>query len=185
VLRVLLLASVRWLTPRIRRPWRLTRWFHDWIHLALTGRGSPSIQPKIELGNPTPTGRLDLKSGEFVRVKSKAEIERTLDMNCKNRGLFFDKEEMAPYCGGEYRVRGHVERIIDESTGQMREMKQPCVMLENVVCRSEYATGRWNCPRAIFPYWREIWLERLDRAPSTGFHQTRSTYGAPDQDTGS
>ena len=34
-------------------------------------------------------------------------------------------------------------------------------MLEGVVCNSEYATGRLNCPRAFPSYWREIWLERV------------------------
>jgi hypothetical protein len=41
-------------------------------------------------------------------------------------------------------------------------MKQPCIMLEGVVCNAEYASGRLNCPREIPSYWRELWLERVE-----------------------
>ena len=51
--------------------------------------------------------------------------------------------------------------IIDEGTGKMRQMKQPCITLEGVVCKAEYAGCRLNCAQAIPAYWREIWLERV------------------------
>jgi len=44
----------------------------------------------------------------------------------------------------------------------MRLMKEPCIILEGVVCNAEYAQCRLNCPRAIYSYWRELWLERVD-----------------------
>jgi hypothetical protein len=69
---------------------------------------------------------------------------------------------MAPYCGGTFRVRSSVTKIIDEATGKMRRMKQPCIILEGVVCRAEYARWRLNCVRAIPCYWRELWLERVE-----------------------
>jgi len=34
--------------------------------------------------------------------------------------------------------------------------------LENVVCCAEYSERRLFCPRAIYPYWREIWLKRIE-----------------------
>ena len=64
--------------------------------------------------------------------------------------------------GGVYRVHSCVTRILDELTGQMLHMKQPCIILQGVVCNSEYAQCRLNCPRAIPCYWREIWLERVE-----------------------
>ena len=112
-------------------------------------------------GTAGPTGRLDLKPGECVRIKTQMEIEKTLDKNGKNRGLSFDSEEMAPYCGRVVQVQKAVTMIIDEPTGKMRHMKQPCIMLEGVVCQAEYAHYRLNCPRAIPSYWRELWLERV------------------------
>jgi hypothetical protein len=68
---------------------------------------------------------------------------------------------MAPYCGREVTVHKSVVKIIEEHTGKMLHMKEPCIMLEGVVCRAEYAKCRLNCPRAIPSYWREAWLERV------------------------
>jgi hypothetical protein len=172
----------------MRQPWRLIRripilsWLYsplnEWMFRALTGRESPYL---FKEGRPlakTPTGRLNLKAGELVRVKSKAEIEATLDAKGLNRGLSFDPEEMAPYCGGLYRVRRSVTMIIDEETGKMVHMKHPCITLEGVVCRSEYAWCRLNCPRAIPSYWRELWLERIEVAPSNDRDEIGSTPAA-------
>ena len=69
---------------------------------------------------------------------------------------------MAPYCERIVKVRKSVTKIIDEPTGKMLHMKQPCIMLEGVVCNAEYASERLNCPRAIPCYWRELWLERVE-----------------------
>jgi hypothetical protein len=59
-------------------------------------------------------------------------------------------------------VRERVTTIVDEKTGKLVHMKQPCIMLEGVVCTSEYSQCRLLCPRAIPPFWREIWLERVE-----------------------
>jgi hypothetical protein len=45
----------------------------------------------------------------------------------------------------------------------MIRMRNPCLVLENVVCEGAYNA---NCPRAITPYWREVWLDKLDRDPA-------------------
>jgi hypothetical protein len=162
VVRVIWLATLRWLLFRLPIGWRLFKSFHDWMHELLTGRSAPYLHGKIKRGMPTPVGRLDLKPGELVRVKPQSKIEETVDETGRNRGLSFDREEMAPYCGGIFKVRSSVTRIIDESTGRMRHMKQPCIILEGVVCKAEYARCRLNCPRELPPYWRELWLERVD-----------------------
>jgi hypothetical protein len=69
---------------------------------------------------------------------------------------------MMPFCGGTFRVRRRVRRIIDERDGRMIEMKNDCVTLEGAVCSGERSLMRWFCPRAIFPYWRECWLRRAE-----------------------
>jgi len=104
----------------------------------------------------TPIEILNLQPGELVEVRSKEEIIATLDKDQKNRGLWFDSE-MLPYCGGIYRVLRRVHRIVDERTGKIVNMKYPCIVLEGVVCKSDYHR---LCPRAIYPYWRESWLKR-------------------------
>ena len=107
---------------------------------------------------------LNLQPGELVEVRSKEEIMATLDKGQKNRGLWFDSE-MLPYCGGIYRVLRRVHRIVDEKTGKLVNMKNPCIVLEGVVCKSDYHR---LCPRAIYPYWRESWLKRASNIPAPG-----------------
>ncbi|MCU1240420.1 MAG: hypothetical protein JWO71_1146 [Candidatus Acidoferrum typicum] len=109
--------------------------------------------------NSTTTGpELKLQPGEFVQVRSKDEILSTLDRRNKNRGLLFDSE-MLRYCGGSFRVLKRVNQIVDERTGKMMKMKSPCIILEGVACASDYHRF---CPRAIYHYWRETWLRRVD-----------------------
>jgi hypothetical protein len=142
--------------------YRFFKSFNARMHWWLTGRASPILQGHIQDGAPTPTGRLNLKPGEYVRIKAQTEIEQTIHKDGKNRGLYFDPQEMAPYCGRVVKVHKSVTKIIDEPTGKMLHMKQPCIMLEGVVCNAEYAGCRLNCPRAIPSYWREIWLDRVE-----------------------
>lgn len=106
----------------------------------------------------TPTAELNLQPGEFVEVKSKEEILATLDRRNRNRGLLFDSE-MIRYCGGSYRVLKRVNQIVDEKTGKILRMKLPCIILEGSACASEYHR---LCPRAIYHYWREGWLRRIE-----------------------
>jgi len=160
VVRVLWLAFLTHCLERTPFGYRIVKSFREWMHRRLTGREVPDVEGRIPVGRPTPTGRLDLKPGELVRVRSRSEIQETLNTRRTNRGLSFDPE-MAAYCGHVARVRRSVTQIIDEETGSMRRMGNPCVTLEGVLCKAEYSTCRLLCPRAIPPYWREIWLERV------------------------
>jgi len=107
---------------------------------------------------------LDLQPGEWVRVKSKEEIARTLTADGRSLGMWFDRE-MFPYCGKVYQVRKRITRFIHEQNGRMLTPRTASVTLEGVVCSGDYSVCRWFCPREIFPYWREFWLERV-AAPS-------------------
>jgi hypothetical protein len=40
-------------------------------------------------------------------------------------------------------------------------MKTPAVILEGVYCQSRYSESRLFCPRAIYAWWREAWLEKV------------------------
>ena len=108
----------------------------------------------------TPRETLNLQSGELVEVKSREEIIQTLDPAGRNKGLSFDTE-MLPYCGRRFRVLRRVERIIDEKSGRMQEMPRDCIVLAGVTCQAIYHRF---CPRAIYPYWREIWLRRVEES---------------------
>ena len=104
------------------------------------------------------SGELNLQPGEFVQVKSSQEIFATLDRRNRNRGLLFDSE-MLKYCRGTYRVLKRVNQIVDEKTGKTLRMKSSCIILDGSACAADYHK---LCPRAIYHYWREGWLRRVD-----------------------
>jgi hypothetical protein len=133
----------------------LPRWL--WIRGALHWGWVPKGKP-----GKTPTGTLDLQPGELVRIRSRQEIVGTLNDERLNRGLGFE-EEMARHCGRTVRVVARVERCLDERTGELLQMKNPCIALESVFCEGMYSV---NCPREFVPFWREIWLERVEEPVS-------------------
>ena len=155
---LLVMAFNLWQTVSKRH---LPRWL-----LIAEGRSYPFLSgPHPVAKGATPSATLDLQPGELVRIKSKREIEATLDRNLHNRGLGFDPE-MVPYCGRTARVRARVNRIVDEHTGRIIEIKSDCIMLEGIVCSADYHRF---CPRGIYSYWREIWLERVEESATEPF----------------
>lgn len=124
------------------------------------GRVYPYYEGRLP-ANKTPSMTLGLNPGDLVEVKSKAEIEQTLGVNSRNRGLWFDVE-MLPYCNRRFRVLRRVERLIDEKSGKMVRLSNDCLILDGVTCSGDFSLKRRLCPRAIYPYWREIWLKKMD-----------------------
>jgi hypothetical protein len=117
--------------------------------------------------------KLNLQPGELVKVKSHQEILQTVTTGNLNRGMHWDAE-LVPYCGGTYQVLKRVNKLIDEKTGKMQEMKNECIILDSVVCQARYSACRMMCPKAMYPYWREIWLERVG-APQPGGPEPAAT----------
>jgi hypothetical protein len=138
------------------------RWAYDGFQKIRGGTPYPLRSGKIPKGVGTPSARLDLQAGELVRVRSYAEILETLDEGWRNRGMYFDPEEV-PFCNRTYRVLRRVEKIIDEKTGRMLRLKSDAIILGDVACQARYSKCRHFCSRSIYPYWREIWLERSQR----------------------
>jgi hypothetical protein len=134
--------------------------FFPRVKLIRNGRRYPFYEGRLT--GRTPREDLDLQPGELVEIKSLDEIEQTLDKRSRNRGMRFSLA-MVTYTGKRARVLDRVERIIDESSGEMLEMKSPSVILEGVECTLE---NYQFCPRAIYPYWREIWLRRVEDPPA-------------------
>jgi hypothetical protein len=149
---------------RMSRAWWslgiLLSWLYDKVQALWNGFPFPRKKGTISVGQPTPVCNEDIQPGELVRVKSYEEILATLDTDNKNRGLYFDAE-MMPYCGGTYRVRTRLNKFIDEKTGMLITVKNAAIILENVWCQARYSDCRLFCPRSIYPWWREIWLERV------------------------
>ena len=129
-------------------------------------RGKQPWPQKTGTLKKTPTGTLGLEVGDMVRVKQLEEILETLDTAGKNRGMRFDAE-MVRFCGKTLRVHSRVEKIIHEGNGKMLDMKSPCIILEGSWCSSDWSDCRRFCPRSIYHYWREIWLERVPESQQT------------------
>lgn len=139
---------------------RPLRWLYDKVQILRGGLPYPRKRGTIPAGKPTPTEVLDLQPGELVRVKSYPEILATLDTANKNRGLYFDAEAV-PFCGRTFRVRSRLNRFIDEKTGKLVITKNPSILLDGVCCQARYSECRMFCPRSIYTWWRESWLERV------------------------
>jgi len=103
---------------------------------------------------------LNLQHGELVQVKSYQEISATLDENGFNRGLLW-MPTMQKFCGRKFRVYKRLNRIMIESTGEIRNIKNT-VLLDGVMCEDLY-----DCDRSCFHFWREAWLSRVteDQSP--------------------
>jgi hypothetical protein len=138
----------------------LLAWVYDLFQSLWGGIAWPRRSGKIPVGQPTPGCALGLQPGELVRVKSFQEILKTLDTEGRNRGLMWD-QDMVPYCGGVYRVKTRLSRFIDEKTGLLSTVKNPAIILDGVWCGARYSDCRMYCPRSIYSWWREIWLERV------------------------
>jgi hypothetical protein len=86
--------------------------------------------------------------------------------------------ELVPYCGRTMRVRTRVDKFIDERSGYLKRMKTPAVILEGAFCRARYSNHRMFCPRSIFAWWREVWLERISVDPQQNAGDTNNANSA-------
>jgi hypothetical protein len=179
---IALIKPLQYLANKLRNPepWRTIE-KHLW-HFAVFGgklyvkRILPSIRAKGK-GNEESSkkaqkrsdkSRMSFKVGDLVEVKSFEEIFETLDKEGRHRGLSFTKE-MIPFCGKQFKIFKKLERIVLESTGEMRRMRTPTYLLEGVFCDGSF---HGNCDRACFAFWREVWLkpvsESTDEETSNG-----------------
>jgi hypothetical protein len=100
---------------------------------------------------------LNLVAGQLVEVKSEQAILATLDDRGRFGGLHW-MPQMTRFCGQRVRVFKRVERILLESTGEYRNVKNT-VLLENVLCDGKDFYG---CGRSCFHFWREAWLKPVE-----------------------
>lgn len=105
----------------------------------------------------------ELRVGDVVKVRSRASVLRSLNKEGFHKGLSF-RPDMLRFCGRTFRIMARVDRIIDEYTGELREIKNTCYILDGVMCE-----GEWKlCTRMELYYWRRQWLEKVaDAAPNS------------------
>lgn len=113
-------------------------------------------KPVVVPRPPMPDEVLNLQPGEWVQVKTEAEIRATLDARGKTRGLLFTGD-MTEYAGKRFRVFKRVENLFLEESKQHRKLKN------TVILESSYCHGRtFNCDRSCFLFWKEAWLRRAE-----------------------
>lgn len=131
---------------------------YNWVQARRAAPPNPYVAGTL---TKTPVEVLDLKIGEWVRIKPFNDIMATLDARNRNRGLWFVPEEMGQFCGEVARVTKRIDRLIDEKSGRMLVPKTSSVVLDGIYCTGTTVAKRLNCPRASALFWREIWLERV------------------------
>jgi hypothetical protein len=99
-----------------------------------------------------------LLAGQLVRVRSKEEIQSTLDNWNNLKGCGF-MEEMWQYCNTRQRVLKPVQRFVDERDQQVKRARG-IVFLQGVHCEGTVDYGK--CDRNCYFFWREEWLEKVD-----------------------
>jgi len=135
------------------------RWIYDACQFIRGGLSYPWHKGRVPKNSRTPTASLNLQIGEVVRVRDYKEILKTLDEDRKNRGLHFHAE-LSIHCGKTFRVLQRPKKVMDEYTGKLMVLKNDCIVLEGAGCEGRY-TGPLNCTRATYPWYREVWLERV------------------------
>lgn len=107
---------------------------------------------------------MDLKTGDWVEVKSPNEIARTLDSNGTLDGLPF-MPEMVQFCGRRFQVLRRAEKACIEFPGggyKIREFRQnDVVLLDELRCSGLEHDG---CGRACMLFWKSAWLRRVESA---------------------
>lgn len=99
-----------------------------------------------------------LQAGDFVRIRSKEEIQATLDHWNRSNGCDI-MEEMWVYCNTMQKVYKRVERFLDERDYRVKRCNG-IVLLERIVCQGTIDYG--PCDRSCFFFWREEWLEKVN-----------------------
>lgn len=119
----------------------------------LFSRKGGSKDMKYSLSDP-------FKPGDLVRVRSKEEIQQTLDKKNKLDGCFF-MDEMRQYCGTQQRVLKRVEGFFDEAELRMFKTRD-IVLLDGLNCSGKVSYFDTRCDRFCFFFWKEAWLEKIE-----------------------
>jgi hypothetical protein len=124
----------------------------------LAGPAQPALN--VEQAQTGASSAVVFAPGDRVRIRSREEIEATLDRWDELKGCQV-MASMWQYCGTVQRVLKPVERFVDERDYRVKKARG-LVLLEGLMCEGTPEYGR--CDRACFYFWRAEWLEKLDHA---------------------
>jgi len=118
------------------------------------------LNPESHAPNLVDSGQANIRPGEWVKVRSKNDIRRTLDDREKYKGCRFEYE-MYEHCGKTYKVLKVIDYFFDEARQKMCKC-QDTVILDGVVCSGRQRLYKVSCDRNCFFFWRVVWLEKIE-----------------------
>jgi hypothetical protein len=114
-------------------------------------------KPNIAVEDNRPDQKI--QAGDLVRIRSEKDIRSTLNVWGILKGCMF-MPEMAKYCGTTQIVYKRLERFVDERDYHVKK-SSGIVFLDGLHCEGTSDYGR--CDRSCFYFWREEWLEKLEK----------------------
>jgi len=156
------LDKIKQFPNRIRRfIKRRLMYLRNWITVY---KHEAKIKPEATLSK----SNNHLQAGDWVFVKSRMDIRTTLNLWNKLGGCGF-MEEMWLYCGTSQQVLKQVNQFLDERDYRVKRCKNT-VILDGVYCSGTVDFG--PCDRNCFFFWREEWLERLEKGELPHEHKS-------------
>src|SRR5215831_17041449 len=103
-----------------------------------------------------------LSVGDFVEVRSKEEILRTLDANGQLDGMPF-MPEMFRFCGKRFQVYKRAHKTCDYTTSYPYQTRR----LEETVHLETRCDGgaHGDCQAGCLLYWKHAWLKPVNGGP--------------------
>jgi hypothetical protein len=150
-------SLVKALKRTFARPWNYrVKTALKRIDRFITGKKSGKSDTSRSASN-TAISEDTLQPGDWVRVRSRGEIEATLDRWNELHGCAF-LEYMWQYCGTNQQVLQVMERFLDERDYKVKKVKG-IALLKDVICYGTPVFGR--CDRCCHLFWRVEWLEKI------------------------
>lgn len=144
----------------LARPWNyhVKKWLKRIDHTVK--EWSVKVKQKDQDQSGTLRNQLELRlqAEDWVRVRSREDIEATLDRWKELKGCAF-LENMWQYCGTTQQVLLPMERFLDERDYKVKKVKG-VVLLKDNICRGTPVFGR--CDRCCHLFWRGEWLEKIE-----------------------
>lgn len=136
-------------------PWNLhvKKWLKQAYYMSIRWRGGSPQQTAAK--NLAPV--IPFQTGDLVRVRSREEIQATLDPFKELKGCAF-LPDMYQYCGTRQHVLKSMQNFMDERDYKLKKVRG-VILLENIICNGTPSFGA--CDRCCFLFWREEWLEKI------------------------
>jgi hypothetical protein len=117
-----------------------------------------SLDPRPKPRPALIESHLGLQPGEWVEVRSREEIRRTLDAHGAHTGLAFSTD-MYRLSGRRMRVERRLAHVVVEATGKLQAVR------DTVILEGSYCERYRGCARGMPIFWREAWLKRVGPPP--------------------